>query len=104
MDRKPPSSGALLPINNYTEAARDVTKERDPNELRALNAWLRAFCKRRGYAYADYYAPLVDANGLMARAYTEDGVHPLDNGYARMVPVAERAIAQALRQKTLHMK
>jgi lysophospholipase L1-like esterase len=93
--------GSLLPVNDYTEAARDVVKERHPDELRALNAWLRAFCARRHYAYADYYTALVDQKGLMTAAYTTDGVHPLDAGYARMAPIAARAIATAL---TVHSR
>ncbi len=91
--------GSLLPVNNYADAAKDVVKERKPEELRALNAWLRAFCVRHGHVYADYAAALVDANGLMAAAYTQDGVHPLDNGYAVMAPIAQRAIDQALAEK-----
>ena len=92
--------GALLPVNDYTEAARNVVKERKPDTLRALNAWLRAFCERRHYGYADYYAAMVDPRGLMTAAYTTDGVHPLDNGYARMTPIAARAIAAALATRT----
>lgn len=88
--------GSLLPVNNYTPAARDVVKERNPSELRALNAWLRAFCARRHYAYADYDAVLADPSGMMTAAYTSDGVHPLDNGYACMTPVAAQAISAAL--------
>lgn len=88
--------GSLLPVNDYTEAAKDVVRERNPAELRELNAWLRAFCARRGYVYADYFDAMVDAHGLMAARYTEDGVHPLDNGYAVMAPIAEKAIARAL--------
>jgi lysophospholipase L1-like esterase len=91
--------GSLLPVNNYSDAAKDVVRERPPAELRQLNTWLKAFCARRRYAYADYYAALVDAKGMMRHEYTRDGVHPLDNGYARMVPIAEQAIAQALADK-----
>lgn len=91
--------GALLPVNGDTEAAKDVLKERDPATLRTLNAWLKAFCARRGYGFADYYRPLVDERGLMASRFTEDGVHPLDNAYARMAPVAEQAIDAALRKR-----
>ncbi|WP_267348581.1 GDSL-type esterase/lipase family protein [Sphingomonas sp. GM_Shp_2] len=87
---------SLLPVNDYTPAARDVVKERKPATIVALNRWLRAFCARRGYAYADYHTALVDRAGLMARPYTRDGVHPLDNAYARMAPIAEAAIEQAL--------
>ena len=88
--------GSLLPVNNYTEQARDVVKERNPAELRALNDWLRAFCRRRRYAFADYHSALVDGNGLLQRQLTTDGVHPLNVGYARMAPIAQAAIARAL--------
>lgn len=91
--------GAILPVNNYTDAAKDVVKERKPEQLVALNDWLRAFCAERGYGFADYHAALVDRNGLMTAAYTRDGVHPLANGYAVMAPIAEQAIEQVLRQK-----
>lgn len=91
--------GSLLPVNNYTEQAKDVLKERQPETLRALNAWLRQFCATRGYAYADYAAALVDANGLMQRPLTEDGVHPLTAGYARMAPIAQAAIERATRKQ-----
>ena len=53
---------------------------------------------RRGYAFADYHEALVDRHGLMDARYTNDGVHPLDNGYARMAPIAAAAIAKALRK------
>lgn len=91
--------GAILPVNDYTEAAKDVVKERKPVLLVALNQWLRTFCAERGYGFADYHAALIDHNGLMTAAYTRDGVHPLANGYAVMAPIAEQAIEQVLRQK-----
>ncbi len=34
--------------------------------------------------------------GVMAAHFTEDGVHPLDNGCAVMAPIAEPAIEKAL--------
>jgi lysophospholipase L1-like esterase len=88
--------GSLLPVNNYTEQARAVLRERDPAKLRALDQWLQAFCRAHGYGYADYYAALVDRQGLMTAGLTQDGVHPLDAGYARMAPIAAAAIARAL--------
>lgn len=88
--------GSILPVNDYSPAAKDVVKERKPAELVALNGWLQAFCARRGYVYADYHAAMVDGRGLMKAAYTQDGVHPLANGYAVMAPIAQRAIDRAL--------
>jgi lysophospholipase L1-like esterase len=91
-----PVFASLLPVNNYTDKAKNVLEERNPVVLRALNAWLRQFCATRGYGYADYYAQLVDGSGLLDRRLSEDGVHPLTSGYARMTPVAEAAIERAL--------
>ncbi|UAK22962.1 GDSL-type esterase/lipase family protein [Sphingomonas nostoxanthinifaciens] len=87
---------SVLPVSNYTEQSKDVLNERHPEELRALNAWLRQFCSERGYAFADYYSVLADDHGLLARGLSKDGVHPLAEGYARMAPVAEAAIERAL--------
>ncbi|HSI17540.1 MAG TPA: GDSL-type esterase/lipase family protein [Sphingomonas sp.] len=92
--------GAILPINNYTDNARDVLRERDPVVLRALNAWLKAFCRRRGYAFADYYPALADDHDLLQRDLTRDGIHPLAAGYARMAPIAQAAIDRLLARRT----
>jgi len=88
--------GSILPVNNYTDAAKHVVEERHPEELRAINRWLRAYCGRTGCIYADYYSAMVDDHGLMRSDLTADGVHPDAKGYALMAPVARRAIAQAL--------
>jgi lysophospholipase L1-like esterase len=97
-----PVFGSILPVNNYAPGATDVVTERHPDELRRINVWLRAFCKSRHYGYADYYAALVDDRGLMRRDLTEDGVHPLDAGYALMAPIAAAAIDLALRSRPLN--
>jgi lysophospholipase L1-like esterase len=89
---------SILPVNNYSDAARNVVAERKPAELRAINAALRALARRRHFAFADYDAVLADAHGMLRADLTRDGVHPLAPGYARMAPVAARAIATALHQ------
>jgi len=88
--------GAILPVNNYTDNAKWMLEDRDPKRIRALNAWLRDFCRRRGYAFADYYGAMVDGNGLLEASLTRDGLHPLAGGYARMARIAEMAVAKAL--------
>lgn len=67
------------------------------NEIRALNAWLRAFCQRDGDTYLDYYSSLADAQGGMKPGLSKDGVHPTAAGYAIMAPLAENAIGEALK-------
>ncbi|MBY9065174.1 GDSL family lipase [Sphingomonas yunnanensis] len=91
--------GSLLPVNGDTPAAGNVLRERDPARLRRLNDWLQAFCLRRGYVYADYYAVMVDKRGLMRHELTQDGIHPLRAGYALMATVADGAIRRALSQQ-----
>jgi len=88
--------GSILPVNNYTDNAKSMLEDRNPEELRAINRWLQAFCRQRGYQYADYYSALVDGKGLLRRDLTTDGIHPLAPGYARMAPIAAAAIARAL--------
>lgn len=90
---------SIMPVNNYTDNARDMLVDRDPKRIRALNAWLAAFCKRRGLQYADYYKASVNQDGLLKAELTRDGLHPLPNGYAVMAPIAQAAIDRALRTR-----
>ena len=66
-------------------------------EIRTLNSWLKDFCQRDGDVYLDYYTPMADAAGGMKPGLSKDGVHPTPQGYAIMAPLAEQAIAQALK-------
>jgi lysophospholipase L1-like esterase len=66
--------------------------------IRAVDRWIRQFCQRTGCTYLDYYTPLADAEGGMLPGLSSDGVHPLAKGYAIMAPLAEEAIARALRR------
>lgn len=66
-------------------------------EIQQLNAWLKDFCSREGLVYLDYYSALADKDGGMRPGLSVDGVHPTAEGYAVMSPLAEAAIAQALR-------
>jgi len=88
--------GSITPVNNYSDTARTMLVDRDPKRIRALNAWLAAFCKKRGFQYADYYRLLADSDGLLRADLTRDGLHPQSVGYGLMAPVAEAAIARAL--------
>ncbi|QNQ07622.1 GDSL-type esterase/lipase family protein [Sphingomonas alpina] len=88
---------SILPVNDYTDNARHVVKERPPETLRAINVALRDLARHRGYVYADYAAPLADKRGLLCAECTGDGLHPNSMGYTRMAPVAAAAITSALR-------
>lgn len=65
----------------------------------ALNDWMRRYAASRGMVYLDYHSAMADErNGLRAEL-SGDGVHPNEAGYRVMAPLAEAAIAEALRSK-----
>jgi lysophospholipase L1-like esterase len=74
------------------------TKDRPPETLRALNKWIAAFARKRRHVFLDYHKAMVDPRGLLRPELTDDGLHPNGAGYAIMKPLAERAIAAALRR------
>lgn len=70
----------------------------DPvTKIAALNQWLRDYSTARGYIYLDYFAAMQDARHGLPENLSKDGVHPNAAGYAVMAPLAEKAIAEALR-------
>jgi lysophospholipase L1-like esterase len=40
---------------------------------------------------------MADANGLLRSELNDDGLHPNARGYVVMAPLAEKAVAQALK-------
>jgi acetyl esterase/lipase/lysophospholipase L1-like esterase len=73
----------------------------DPRPLiRELNGWLRGVAFDNGYVFVDYATVLADAGGGLRADLGNDGVHPNRVGYARMRPLAESAIAEALERAT----
>jgi acetyl esterase/lipase len=69
----------------------------DPRpQIREWNEWLRGLAFSRGLTFVDYGVVLADPDGGMRAELGNDGVHPNRIGYARMRPLAERAVAEAL--------
>lgn len=72
--------------------------ERRPVErVRALNAWIKEYAAKAGHVYLDWFTPLADTDGLLKEELSWDCLHPNEAGYEIMAPLAERAIAEALR-------
>ena len=92
-------SGIKVILASITPAAAYPWKPGiDPvAEIRSLNDWLRVFCATNGYIYLDYYSALATPQGAMLPGASFDGVHPTEKGFAIMAPLAEKAIAQALK-------
>jgi lysophospholipase L1-like esterase len=63
----------------------------------ALNAWMKRYAGSVGETYLDYHSAMKDARDGLPPSLAADGVHPNEAGYRMMTPLAEAAIAQALR-------
>ncbi len=90
---------SLLPVNNYTEDAKESFALRPRERLLALNTWLKDYCAKSGFVYLDYFSAVVDDNGMLKRDLSDEGLHPNASGYKTMAPLAEKAIARAMAGK-----
>ena len=90
---------SLLPVNNYTEDAKESFALRPRERILALNNWLKDYCAKNGPQYLDYFSAVVDDKGMLKRDLTGDGLHPNDAGYKIMGPLAEKAIQKAIAGK-----
>jgi lysophospholipase L1-like esterase len=85
---------SVMPVSDYI---RPQTERRPPAKIQALNAWIKDYAARNGHVYLDYYSAMLDDKGVFKQDLTYDGLHPNDAGYDVMLPLAEKALARALR-------
>ena len=93
---------SVLPISDYElregkQIIRSV--QRPPEQIKALNQWMQNYAARNKLVYLDYYSAMIDSKGFLKDELSEDGLHPNRQGYVVMEPLAEQAIAAALRKK-----
>src|SRR5213082_528609 len=93
---------SVLPVSDYEQ--RDGkpiirTTQRPPEKIKALNEWMKAYAAKNKLSYLDYYSAMIDEKGFLKDELSEDGLHPNAKGYAVMAPLAEQAIAVALKSK-----
>lgn len=86
---------SILPVHNYTAKSQDFFAQRPGARILELNRWLREYCEKNRIVYLDYFSAVVDEKGLLKKELAEDGLHPNDEGYKIMAPLAEAAIAKA---------
>ena len=94
---------SVMPVSNYGHDRDgnplDMRTKRPPEKILELNAWITKYAAVNDHVYLDYFSAMVDDQGLLKKALSEDGLHPNAAGYAVMAPLAEKAIEAALAAK-----
>jgi lysophospholipase L1-like esterase len=87
---------SVMPVCDYI---RPQTDRRPPEKILALNEWMKDYAAKHKMVYLDYYPALVDDKGFFKKELTYDGLHPNNEGYAIMEPLAAKAVEAALKAK-----
>lgn len=64
-----------------------------------LNVLIKDFADKNHMVYLDYFSAMTDERKGLPKTLSGDGVHPNLAGYKVMEPLAEKAIAEALKHK-----
>jgi lysophospholipase L1-like esterase len=67
-------------------------------KIAALNTWMKSYAAKKHLVYLDYYSAMVNDTLGLSPELAKDGVHPTPAGYAIMAPLAEKAIAAAVKK------
>jgi lysophospholipase L1-like esterase len=93
---------SVLPISDVEKDSKGAiiirSKDRPPETIKSMNRWLADTAKRKRAVYLDYFSALADETGAFKADLNDDGLHPNAAGYAVMAPLAEQAIAAALKR------
>lgn len=84
---------SVMPTCDYI---RPQTDRRPNTKIIALNAWIKEYSTANHHTYLDYFSAMVDDKGMLKKELTYDGLHPNDEGYAVIQPIAQKAIDAAL--------
>jgi lysophospholipase L1-like esterase len=88
----------LASITPVCDCFAKQTGLRPQGKIIGLNGWIKDYAAESGSVYLDYYSALADGRNLK-KELTVDGLLPNEAGYRAMAPLAEKAIAEALRKK-----
>jgi len=94
------ANGIRVVLASLTPVCDCYTKQtglRPQGKIISLNGWIKDYAARSGAVYLDYYSALADGRNFK-KELTGDGLFPNDAGYGVMAPLAEKAIAEALKK------
>ena len=85
---------SVMPTCDYIQNQSD----RRPNsKIIELNKWIKDYAAQHNAIYLDYFTAMLDDQGALKKELTYDGLHPNDAGYELIMPLAQKAVDQALR-------
>ncbi|HTA42413.1 MAG TPA: GDSL-type esterase/lipase family protein [Bryobacteraceae bacterium] len=90
---------SILPVSDYhkdIDPRYEMTKNRPPATIQAINKWIQTLCLTGGFVWMDYYTAMVDPMGYMKTDLSDDGLHPNAKGYRVMSPVTLETIDRVL--------
>ena len=90
---------SILPTSSYHVAPNGVpqTTQRPLARIQAINSWMKKYAAEHKQVYVDYYAAMIDAQGMLRAELSGDDLHPNKAGYDIMAPLVEQAITRAIR-------
>ena len=90
-----PVLASILPVHDYLQERNPRflrTPARSPARIAALNRWMAALCKSKGWMFVDYHSAMIDSDGRLQIELSDDGLHPNPEGYKVMAPLVQQAI------------
>jgi lysophospholipase L1-like esterase len=91
---------SVTPVSAYhvaSPAAVPQTTARPMARIQTMNDWMKTYAASHGAVYLDYFSAMTDESGLLRAELSEDDLHPNAKGYAIMGPLAQAAIARAMK-------
>ncbi len=70
-----------------------------PNKVIRLNEKLKAYADKNKLVYLDYHTVMKDSRNGLSKELARDGIHPTLSGFKIMEPLAQEAIAKALKKR-----
>ncbi|MBN1972050.1 MAG: SGNH/GDSL hydrolase family protein [Sedimentisphaerales bacterium] len=100
---------SIMPVSDYPYLKQQsgqisnnikTTKWTDSHpagDIIKLNVWLKDFAEEVNAIYVNYFDAFVDDKGLLKESFSDDGLHPNDEGYKVMNKIIEAAIQKAIK-------
>lgn len=86
---------SIYPINDdwRIKYSQDVPKQEELKEkILNANKEIKDICKRNKYIYINLHDELIDENGYFDSKYTDDGLHPNEEGYNIITKKIKKAL------------